>query len=289
VFVGKLPTAALVAIGDELLNGDVRDVNIYRLSQGLTRLGIRVTEARLIRDEHSEIYTAVRDFLLRVPDVLVISGGLGPTEDDRTLAAVADAMRVSLVEHAEARRLVEAQYARLLDGGHVSMRGPERVRRKMARLPEGATPLPNSRGTAPGVALVHGATWIYCLPGVPAELDAIFTEKLLPDLRAHLDLGAWIEVELVVACQDEAAVAAPLREVAPRHPDVYLKSLARSFPEAQDGELRILAAAHAPDEAMARSRAEDALRDLRQQLEAAGLSVFSDVTESKNQPKGEPS
>jgi molybdenum cofactor synthesis domain-containing protein len=283
-FLRQLPTALLLAIGDELLNGDVRDVNIYRMSRWLTRLGIWVEEARLIRDTPAEIKMTLQSLLAKAPEVLIISGGLGPTEDDRTLAAVADAVNVALTAHPEARRLVEAQYERLLDAGHVAQRGSANIRRKMAQVPAGATPLPNPRGTAPGVVLTHESTRIYCLPGVPAELEAIFTEAVVHDIHAHLELGAWVEFEMTVACQDEAAVAAPLREVAPRHPNVYLKSLARAFPAALDGRLRIIASAHAPSEVSARERADAALRDLQQHLEALDFSV-SGI--SSHEPEGD--
>ena len=279
--VDTLPTALLLAIGDELLNGDVRDANLHRLSRGLTGLGLRAEEARLIRDAPAQIGRTFRALLARAPDVLIVSGGLGPTEDDRTLAALADAMGVQLTAHPKARALVEAQYERLLAAGHVAQRGSETIRRKMARLPEGATPLPNPRGTAPGIVLAHEGTRIYCLPGVPAELAAIFDGDVVPDLRVHLELGAWVEVELTIACRDEAAVAAPLREVAVRHPDVYLKSLARAFPEALEGALRVIAAAHASDAATAREQAEAALRDLRERLARAGFSV-SEIRSSQH-------
>ncbi len=271
--MSNLPTARLLAIGDELLNGDVRDANVYWLSRRLTRLGVRVQEARMIRDVPAEIQATLRALLAKEPEIVIVSGGLGPTEDDCTLAGVADAVGLSLTLHPEARRLVEAQYDRLLTAGHVARRGSKAVRRKMARLPEGATPMPNPKGTAPGVVLAHGATRIYCLPGVPAELEAIFTASVVPDVRDHLALGAWVEVELTVACRDEAAVAAPLREVAAHHPDVYLKSLARAFPVALEGRLRIIAAAQASDAMTAQTRAEAALRDLKLQLEAEGFHV----------------
>ncbi|MGC9399033.1 MAG: competence/damage-inducible protein A [Anaerolineae bacterium] len=269
----RRPTGVLLAVGDELLNGDVRDLNLYRLSRGLTRLGVHVVEARLVRDAHAEIEAALRALLARAPDVLIVSGGLGPTEDDRTLSAVAEAVGLSLVENAEARRLVEARYGRLLEAGHLSQPSPEEIRRKMARLPEGAAPLPNSRGTAPGVALTYRTTRLYCLPGVPAELEALFTQEVARDLQHHLDLGAWVEAEMTVFCRDEARVAVPLRETAARHPEVYLKSLARPFPEALDGALHIIAAAHAPDATTARERVQAALHELQQQLEAAGLTA----------------
>ncbi len=275
ILLRELPTAALLAIGDELLNGDVQDSNIFWLSQRLTRMGLRVTEARIIRDHPGAIAEALQALLAQSPEILLTSGGLGPTEDDRTLAALAETLSVPLVDNPEARRLVEGQYERLLAEHYIRHRATEPVRRKMARLPEGAVPLSNPLGTAPAVSMTHERTQIYCLPGVPGELRTIFQAHLVRDLRARFDLGAWVELELVVACQDEAAVAAPLREVTPRHPHVYLKSLARAFPEAQDGALHIIAVVQAEDEELARQQAEAALYDLAKTLEASGLIVRS--------------
>jgi molybdenum cofactor synthesis domain-containing protein len=275
ILLKELPTAVLLAIGDELLNGDVQDTNIFWLSQRLTRMGLHVAEARIIRDRPAAIAEAFQALLARSPEVLLTSGGLGPTEDDRTLAALAEALTIPLIDNAEARRLVEVQYERLLAEHYIRHRASEPVRRKMARLPEGAVPLSNPLGTAPAVSLRHERTQIYCLPGVPGELRAIFQAHLVRDFRERFDLGAWVELELVVACQDEAAVAAPLREVTPRHPHVYLKSLARAFPEAREGALHIIAAVQAEDEKLARQQAEAALYDLAETLEASGLTVRS--------------
>lgn len=268
-----MPSASLLAIGNELLNGEVRDANLFTLSRGLTRAGFTVADAGLVRDDPARI-TALLHFLLATsPDVVICSGGLGPTADDLTLAALAEALERPLTLHPQARALIEAQYAQLLNRGYLHAPGPEEARCKMATLPAGAHPLPNPIGTAPGVRLTHAETLIYVLPGVPAELEAIFAESILPELHERFALGFWAEGTLLIHCDDEATAAPLLREVARRHPEVYLKSLARPFPSAGEEGLRVIATVCAADATLAQQAITQTLADLRQRVEATGLRV----------------
>ena len=268
-----VPTATLLAIGNELLNGEVQDANLFTLAHKLTHLGFSVEQTAMVRDDPPRIAVALLHLLESHPDVLIVCGGLGPTDDDLTLAALAHPLELPLVENAEARRLVEQHYERLLAQGYVPRRGPEKARRKMSTLPQGAMPLHNPVGTAPGVQLEIGETLLFCLPGVPAELEAIFAKSIVPELNRRFGAGSWVEGHLLAGCQDEAEVAALLHEVTPRHPDVYIKSLARPFPAAGDATLRILAASHAAEASVARRRVASALADLRKVLQRAGIHV----------------
>ncbi|MGC9350093.1 MAG: competence/damage-inducible protein A [Anaerolineae bacterium] len=268
-----MPTCSLLAIGNELLNGEIRDRNLYTLSRRMTRLGFTVNAAVIARDESTTIREAVRFLLNPEPDLLICTGGLGPTQDDLTLKALAKALQRPLEDSDQARRLVEEQYERLFARGYLHHAGPEVAREKMARVPEGATPLPNPIGTAPGVLMEHQTTLVYVLPGVPAEMEAILTESILPSLRDRFELGAWAQGALRVYVEDEAAVAQPLEEVGSRHPDVYLKSLARPFPAASEEGLRVIVTAQAPSEAEAEEAVERALTDLRRTFEDAGHQV----------------
>ncbi len=269
----RIPAASLLAIGNELLNGEIRDINLHTLSRRLTRLGFNVRQAAIAQDTISDITASLNFLLCREPDLLICCGGLGPTEDDRTLMALAQALSRPLAPSATARRLIESQYKSLQAQGYLNHRGPEEARSKMARLPEDAKPLPNPVGTAPGVKLQHGRTLIYVLPGVPAELEAIFDASIIAELQARFELGVWVEGSLRVHVDDEAEVAAPLREVQGQHSAVYLKSLAQPFPAASREGLRIIAAALAREEEAADKAVEDALYDLRRKLEDAGLQV----------------
>ncbi len=267
------PTAALIAIGNELLNGTIRDLNLYTLGRHLTQLGFTVGPAMIVRDEPDRIIDALYDLWSRSPSVIISSGGLGPTEDDLTLSAIAQALDRPLEANAEARQLVEHHYDRLLNLGHLENRGPEAARIKMATLPQGASPLLNPVGTAPGIRLAHKDTYLYVLPGVPKELEAMFAEAVLPDLKHHFTLNQWAEQALIVHCDDEADIANPLRDVTAQHPDVYVKSLAKPFPAASREGLKVIAATSTATREEAERAVKEALSDLRQRFEDAGFDV----------------
>jgi nicotinamide-nucleotide amidase len=268
-----MPTASLLAIGNELLNGAVRDTNLFSLSQNLTRMGFSVEYAALVRDIPHKIADVVLFLLARQPDVVLCSGGLGPTEDDLTLSALAEALHMPLALNSAAADLVESHYDRLLAQHYLTQRGPAFAREKMATLPLGAQPLPNPVGTAPGVKMEHQGTVIYILPGVPAELEAIFAASVAPELLRRFTPGIWAEYTMLVYCDDEADLAIPLRDVAQRHPEVYLKSLAKPFPAASAEGLRVIAVALVATASEAHAAARATLDDLRRTAEAAGLSV----------------
>jgi len=268
-----MPTASLLAIGNELLNGAVRDANLFSLSQHLTRIGFNVEWAVMVRDVPAKIADVLLFLLMQQPDVLLCSGGLGPTEDDLTLSALADALHLPLTLNSAAVDLVESHYDRLLAQHYLAQRGPAFARQKMATLPLGAQPLANPVGTAPGVKLEHQGTVIYVLPGVPAELEAIFAASIVPELLHRFTPGVWAEHTLLVHCDDEADLAIPLRDVTRRHPGVYLKSLAKPFPAASAEGLQVIAVALAATAAEAHAAAQETLADLCRTAEAAGLSV----------------
>lgn len=271
-----MPNAALLAIGNELLNGDVRDLNLFTLSRELTHLGFEVGPALMVRDVPSAIAAGVEFVLDTHPDVLLCSGGLGPTEDDLTLSALATALERPLELNEAAYAMVETQYARLLAQHYLTHTGPEVARQKMATLPRGATPLPNPIGTAPSVRMQAGAMWLYILPGVPAELDAIFAEFIVPDLRQYFELGVWAEASLLVHCDDEAELAPWLREVAQRHPQVYLKSLAQPFPAAAKEGIRVIASVCLKNAAESQHAVKQMLIDLQHTVNAQGMCVTRD-------------
>ncbi len=275
-----MPDCCLLAIGNELLNGEIRDLNLYTLSRRLTHLGFTVTGAMISPDLPTSIAEALHFLLAQSPDVVVCCGGLGPTEDDLTLRAIAEALGHPLELNAAAVQMVKRQYDQLLDQGYLQHRGPEVARVKMATLPRGAKPLPNPIGTAPGVELVHGDTLIYILPGVPAELEAIFNVAVEPQLHRRFRSAAFVEKAIRVHVNDEADVAEPLREVSRSHPGVYLKSLARPFPTAGPKGLRIIATAQAADEREAEVAVAAALGDLCDILEDAGFRTCTQQGEN---------
>jgi nicotinamide-nucleotide amidase len=168
-------TVEIVTIGDELLLGHTIDTNAAFLSRELGQLGFRVIRRCTVPDAEAEIANAVHAALERA-QVVICTGGLGPTQDDVTRAAVASLFGVQLDVNAELLAQLEARYR---------LRGIPMPARNVtqAQVPRGALVLPNPRGTAPGLVLVRGdQRHCVLLPGVPHELRGLTREQLIPYL-----------------------------------------------------------------------------------------------------------
>ncbi|WP_322801198.1 competence/damage-inducible protein A [Thermoflexus sp.] len=265
------PTAEILAIGNELLLGEVVDTNTSWLCRLLTRLGGRVRRAVLLPDEVEAIRAELEGALRRGPDLVFTTGGLGPTEDDRTLMAVALATGRPLEEHPQALQMVAARYQALAAAGYVASPELTPPRRKMALLPQGAVPLANPIGAAPGVLLPLEQTLLICLPGVPEEMKAIVEGPLAPYLQSRLGKAGFAELRLLVDCGDESRLAPLLEEVQHRWPQVYIKSRARAFGPGVRLRIYVSAAASTPEEA--RALIEEARRHLEERLREAGIGT----------------
>lgn len=202
------PAAGVLAVGAELLRGEVVDGNAAVIGQALDRAGIPVLAHAASPDDEAAIAAALR-YLWGQAEVVVVSGGLGPTQDDVTREGLARAAGVSLVRSAE-----PGLEARQQD------------------LPAGARPLANPRGTAPGLRLAVGDRLVYALPGVPHELAAMLTEAVVPDLAATFPgLPAVSRRTLRTVGIRESEVATRLAPLADRCQVAYL---------AERGEVRVV-------------------------------------------------
>ena len=168
--------AEMIFTGDELLRGDAINTNQAYLGQRLLDLGIFATHALCVTDQLPAIVAAIRESLSRHPTVLVLSGGLGPTEDDLTREAAAEALHRPLEHHEDLLILIRERFAsRGFTMGESN--------RKQASLPQGAAPIPIS-GTAPGFTVQQGDTLVVALPGVPWEFKEMWEGTVEPLLRA---------------------------------------------------------------------------------------------------------
>jgi len=262
-------TVGVLAIGNELLLGIVQDTNTSWLCRQITGRGGRVERAAVIRDEIEAIVEALQDELSKKRDLIITSGGLGPTQDDLTLQAVAIALGRELVLNEEAYQMVEERYRKLAEAGRIASGGMTDERRKMALLPRGAIPLENDVGTAPGVLIRADKAMIASLPGVPAELKGIFQRSLQPYLKELFGEGFHAERELVVATADESLLAPLLRELSTRFPQVYIKSHAKGFGK---GSITITLAMSGPQAEIERAL-NSVESELREELEAKGIPL----------------
>jgi len=198
-------TAAVLVIGNEILSGRTRDANLPFLAAELNRLGIRLQEGRILPDEMDMIVEALSACRRRY-DYVFTTGGIGPTHDDVTAAAVARAFGVPLVRHPEAERRLRAWYP------------PEKIneaRLKMADVPQGAELIDNPVSVAPGFRIEN----VFVLAGIPEVARAMF-ETLRPQLAG----GPPVVSATLRVFAPEGDVAAPLAEVQARHPEVEIGS-----------------------------------------------------------------
>jgi nicotinamide-nucleotide amidase len=166
--------AELLAVGDELLYGDILNGNAAQLGRQLADVGITVTHSGVVGDDITTIAEALRAALGRA-DAVLLTGGLGPTQDDLTREALAQAAGVELVRDEFLENQLRRRFRDL-------RRDVPDMNYRQANLPAGADPLPNERGTAPGIRLELLGGIAYAMPGPPHEMQAMFASSVLPDL-----------------------------------------------------------------------------------------------------------
>lgn len=208
------PTAAMLVIGDEILSGRTRDSNLYHLAQELTRIGITLREARVVADVHEAIVAAVRALSFS-HDHVFTSGGIGPTHDDITADAVAEAMGAAISHRADAMALLQAHYDR------AGLPFNE-ARRRMARIPDGASLIDNPISTAPGFTIGN----VHVMAGVPNIFEAMLA-GLLPRLTG----GAPLLSQTLRLMRGEGEIAAGFGALAAEYPDLAMGS----YPFTQGG------------------------------------------------------
>ena len=173
--------AELISIGTELAAGLIVDTNSAWLAGELSAVGILPVRHVTVTDSRQAIAEDIRR-AAGAAEVVVATGGLGPTPDDLTRDALADAMGVSLRTDPEALRQIREFFARRSYPWTDS-------NARQAEFPEGTAPIPNAWGTAPGIRAEVGRAVVYCLPGVPDEMRQMFTEAVLPELRSRGGAG----------------------------------------------------------------------------------------------------
>ena len=172
-------TAELIAVGTELLLGNIANTDAQMISQGLSQLGINVYYHTVVGDNPQRVRQAV-DIARGRADILITTGGLGPTCDDLTKVAVAQAFGKELVYHEPSAQRIRERFA--ARGTPVTENNFQQ-----AMVPEGCTVLDNDWGTAPGVAFQAGGTHVLMLPGPPRECEKMFRHRALPYLQKLSD------------------------------------------------------------------------------------------------------
>ncbi len=201
------PTAAMLVIGDEILSGRTRDSNMHYLAKALSRAGVDLREARVVADDHATIVGAVRG-LSGLVDHVFTSGGIGPTHDDITAEAVAEAMGVPIGVREDARALLKAHY----DAQGLELND---ARLRMARIPDGATLIDNPVSAAPGFTIGN----VHVMAGVPQIFEAMVA-SVLPTITG----GAPVLSQTLTVARGEGDIAAAVGAIAADFPDLSVGS-----------------------------------------------------------------
>ncbi len=199
--------AALLLIGDELLSGRTQDKNLAHIAGVLEKKGIALAEARITADNHADIIAAL-NALRRRYDYVFTTGGIGPTHDDITAAAVAEAFDRPLIRNPEAVAQLEAHYARR----DVEL---NEARLRMADMPEGAALIPNFISGAPGFVIDN----VYVLAGVP-----VIMQNMMQQVAKTLAAGARTHEKTLVFKAAEGEIARELADQQKNYPDVKIGS-----------------------------------------------------------------
>jgi len=206
--------AYVVSQGEELLTGLTVDTNSNFLCERLTREGFRVVGSRTAGDQLASISAALKDAAAHA-EVVICTGGLGPTEDDLTAESVVEAFGGGLRLNEDAWDQVRARYARI--GREMSI-----TNRKQAVLPITSDVIVNPLGTAPGFALQVGSCRLYFLPGVPREMKAMMEASVLPEIRSRFVPSAPLRHTFRVMGRGESQLQEQLGSLRERFPGITL-------------------------------------------------------------------
>src|SRR5947199_9672912 len=204
--------AEIIAVGSELLTPDRMDTNSLFLTEELNKLGIEGVRKSIVGDNRDYLSAAIKEALECV-ELVIASGGLGPTEDDLTRETVADLLSRKLHLNQEILRYIEGRFRQL-------GREMPSVNVRQAMVPEGAEVLENPRGSAPGLWIEDSGRFIALLPGPPRELKPMYQERVLPRLLRRSSKVRTFHRELRVAVWGEAGGDEPIRAIHTRYSDV---------------------------------------------------------------------
>ena len=256
----------IIAIGREILRGQTLDTNSHWLAKMVTALGGRVGRVVVPDDDIEAIAWELDASFRNGAQVIITTGGLGPTFDDKTLAAIAQVMRCPLSLHTKALEFVTRRYREFWENGYVESPEITPAREKMAHLPQGAEILDNPVGAAPAVFLKTQQAVIFALPGVPKEMKAIFDGEVLPHLKKILDAEFYFEKVVKTDLRDESVLGGFIERVMKQVPGVYLKSKPTHF--GRDVELEVTITAAGSHREEVQTRIDEAKRLLYEVIRA---------------------
>jgi competence/damage-inducible protein CinA-like protein len=248
------PRVTVLSQGDEVVTGQVTNTNAAWLSERATDLGLEVHRHVAVGDHLDELAALLRE-CVDASDIVLSTGGLGPTQDDLTAEAVGEAFDLPLERDDEALRQIKEYFT---EAG----RQMADVNRKQADLPQGAERLDNPSGTAPGFALERGGTYFAFMPGVPAEMRRMFDEQVVPRLKERFALEPRRLVTVRVVGMGESTIQQRLGRI---EDERFVLSYRTKLPE---NHVKLRFDPAVPDEEVNRIVA-----DLRERIGASAFSI----------------
>ena len=214
----------LISIGRELLRGRIADDNARNVARFLTQRGAMIRRVTTVDDNERAISSAMREALERNPHLVISTGGLGPTDNDRTVAAMADALGLTLTLQAGAKEMVESAYRLLSERRIIPPSGLTAAREKICTLPVGSVPVPNPIGISPGVLCrIVGGAALLALPGMPDEAKAVL-EEAMPLLGSLAPDRCVAHRQIESPTADESSLTTLLDRLSAEFPALWIES-----------------------------------------------------------------
>ena len=239
--------AEIITIGDEILIGQIVDTNSAWIAQQLNAIGLRVKQISSVSDDKQHILTALNEASKRA-DVILITGGLGPTKDDITKKTLAEYFGVGLIENKEALENVEKIFRRLRGAETVLLD----VNKQQALVPENCEVIINKNGTAPGMWFNKDGKIYMSMPGVPHEMMYMMEESVIPKIKATFKLPFIIHKTILTAGEGESYLADKISDIEDSLPSfiklAYLPKL---------GQVRLRLSAYGDDETLLHSKVDE--------------------------------
>lgn len=256
-------TAEIICVGTELLLGNIVNTNAAFLSEKLAYLGINCYFQTVVGDNRDRLLSVINTALSRA-DILIFSGGLGPTEDDLTKETVAEAL---------GKKLIRDKWAEQEIADYFALRGriPTDNNWKQADVIEGCEILYNKNGTAPGIFVSEGEKTVILLPGPPLELKSMFTDSVMPKLQQKCGQVFYSETVKIVG-PGESSVETQILDMLDTQDNPTIA------PYAKTGEVHLRVTARAKDEKEAREKTAPVVEELYRRFGNAVYTTDADET-----------
>ncbi|ARM75742.1 nicotinamide mononucleotide deamidase-related protein [Acidianus manzaensis] len=258
-------TAEIITIGNEILSGRTINTNASHIARRLTSIGFTVRRITTVMDDLQEISSIFREVINRKPLLIVSTGGLGPTYDDKTSEGLALGLNRSLEYNELALNQIKEKYQKL---------GLELTeeRKKMAYLPKDSIPVENDQGIAPGIYTIYDNIEILALPGVPREMENILENFIKKYLKTKPDVK-YQEKSILVNKVMESAIAPYIKQLVKKY-DLYIKTHPRGY-ELSNPSLEIQIAGSSSNEEEINKKIDECLTEIKDIVKKLGGVIES--------------